>query len=180
MLGDFLVKSKKIWGLDFDELHDDAALVFAWYRFLLYHTFPFGGGQTAKKRLTEEYQAQIQEQRRKSITARGENCPSVNHLRDVALHPTNIPPDSRLCAYSDDANILQTTERPSDRSLKSDVWQSVILTECGLHYEDDIVVQEGDIICRFEDSLGEFVLRKAGETYWTLVGHIRGFRWKEF
>ena len=181
VLSDFLVKKKQLLGLEIDELQDDAVLAFTWYQFLLWQFGRRAWGQTDLESRIREYRAQMEEHRRERLTARGQNCDGHNYLQDVALHPTKHLSDSMPCGQCDNAHSLQTTEYPSDRKLKSDGGQIWSLTEKGYFFDSKshIIFQEGDIICKFEDSLWEFVLRKAGETYWTLVGHIRGFRGKE-
>ena len=90
----------------------------------------------------------MEELRRERITARGPNCNDLSYLRDVALHPTKHPPDSRG-------------------------GQFCMLTDSSFYYEGNMILQEGDTICYFQDSSEYFVLRRARETYWTLVGHIQ-------
>ena len=168
-LADCLVKIKQVGDLVFEEFEDDAVLAFAWYQFLLAEG-PLS--RTTMKSRISEYRAQMEEHRRERITARGQNYDGLIYVRDVALHHTKHSPNARPCGHLNDADCLQQT---SDSSLKPGVGQLWILTERGNILRDDgnMIVQEGDILCQPEDSRECLVLRKAGETYWTLAGHYQ-------
>ena len=173
VLGDLLVKKKQSLGLEFDELQDDAMFAFAWYQFLLWHFVRRAWGRIEMDNRIREYRAQMEEIRRERITACRPNCDGLDDLRDVALHPMKHLPDSIPWEQCNHAHSLQTTEQRCDRNLQSDIDKLWILTEKGYLFEGNIAFQEEDLVCQPHDSLECFILRKAGETYWTLIGQFQ-------
>ena len=155
----------------FHGFQDHATLAFDWYQYLLDKAPTSEKGRTR----IENYQEHMQEHQRVGITAREPERYGLKYMRDGGLHPQKHLPDARSCGQLNDVNSLQRTEQMSDRRLKSNVGQFWILTERDdiLTCNGNMVAQEGDIVCQPQESLDCFILRKAGETYWTLVGRFQ-------
>lgn len=80
-----------------------------------------------------------------------------------------------ICTYCSDLGIVGGSEKLGPEIVARNAGHTLFLTERGYHVAERFAITEGDIICWLLHGVSLFVLRKAEENHWTLVGHfVRG------
>ncbi len=77
-----------------------------------------------------------------------------------------------ICAYCINNGMVGGSRKLGQEIIARNAGHTLFLTERGCHFEGRLVIEEGDIVCKLLRGFSHFILRKADEKNWTLVGRF--------
>ena len=77
-----------------------------------------------------------------------------------------------ICAYCTNNGMVGGSKKLGQEIIERNAGHTMFLTERGFHFQGRLAIEEGDIICNLWLGCSHFILRKADEENWTLVGRF--------
>ncbi len=77
-----------------------------------------------------------------------------------------------ICAYCTNNGMVGDSRKLGQEIIARNAGHTLFLTERGCHFEGKLAIEEGDIVCWLLHGYSHFILRKADDKNWTLVGRF--------